>query len=49
MGQRGDNPQGAIKRLIEGQKGPWLRADQVRPGDTITIEKLSLDETTFER
>ena len=40
---------GAIERLLERERGPWLRADQIKPGDTVTITDITLDETTFER
>jgi hypothetical protein len=40
---------GLIERFLEKAGGPWIRADNVKPGDTVTIRNVSLDEESFDR
>jgi hypothetical protein len=38
-----------VKRFLEKAGGPWIRAESVKPGDTVSIRNVSLDEESFDR
>jgi len=40
---------GVIKKYKSEAGGLWVRADLVQVGDTVTIQKVGLDPTTFDR
>lgn len=38
-----------IERYLENAGGPWIRAERVKVGDTVTIERVDLDDESFDR
>ncbi len=38
-----------VRRFLKESGGPWIRAENVTVGATVTIEKVELDEQTFDR